>query len=448
MAGTYSITVTDINGCINITSVVITEPAPITINAATPIAICIGQSSVLTASANGGTPLYTYNWMPGLLTGSSISVSPITSTTYTINVTDANGCTSLPQTVTVSVRPPLQVNAVASQNNCLSDSTTLSASATGGNGNYTYTWMPINITGSTVKFKSPVGNTTYTVIVNDDCGTPSASDTVTVSVSNLPTPVISSNNQTGCEFVCVKFTNAAAPSGITNCYWTFGEGSTSTSCNPTNCYRTSGLYTISLTVTDNMGCTASVTQKDYIKVYSSPTADFKVNPTSTTILDPVINFTDESSTDVVHWDWNFGDNYNSFSSKKNPSFTYKDTGTYEVRLVVTNAFGCVDTAVKYVLIEADYTFYVPNAFTPNGDGKNETFFPKGFMINPECYHMMIFDRWGNLIFETDDLNLGWDGRANGGKEIAQQDVYVWKIETCEYYKKRKHSYVGHVTLVK
>ncbi|MBL7891064.1 MAG: PKD domain-containing protein, partial [Bacteroidia bacterium] len=445
-AGSYTVNVADSKGCSAISIVNITEPGPMTLVVPSPTPVCIGQSTMLTAVASGGIAAYNYTWMPGALVGSNISVTPASTTSYTVSVSDANGCASASQTVVVNVRPPLQVDAGVNKNICIGDSTTLAAIATGGDGNYTYTWLPMNLTGASINVTPPVGSTTYTVVVSDGCGTPSANDTVTVKVNTAPSPVFVADTTSGCEPVCVKFTNTT-PGGTKTCSWDFGDGGTSSDCSPVNCYRKAGSYTVNLTVSDSAGCTASVSQTNYITVYPLPTAAFKATPTLTTILEPTITFTDKSSTDVVKWDWNFGDVYNSSSSNQNPTYTYKDTGRYEVQLVVTSVFGCIDTVIDYIKIEGDYTFYVPNAFTPNGDGNNDAFFPKGFMINPECYKMMIFDRWGNLIFETEDLNVGWDGRANGGKLVAQQDVYVWKIQTCNFKKERKF-YVGHVTLVK
>jgi gliding motility-associated-like protein len=119
--------------------------------------------------------------------------------------------------------------------------------------------------------------------------------------------------------------------------------------------------------------------------------------------------------------------------------------TYIVTLTVHNAGGCISSITHPVRIWPEFSFFIPNAFTPDGDGINDTFFGKGKGIVD--YQLMIFDRWGNFIFHADDINKAWDGRANGGADVAQQDVYVWKVALTDIFKK-KHNYIGTVTIVR
>ncbi|MGQ0829593.1 MAG: gliding motility-associated C-terminal domain-containing protein, partial [Bacteroidota bacterium] len=121
------------------------------------------------------------------------------------------------------------------------------------------------------------------------------------------------------------------------------------------------------------------------------------------------------------------------------------TGTYTTTLIVRNADGCYDTISHDIIIEPEFTFYIPNAFTPNGDGKNDYFFGMGIGIKK--YEIFIFDRWGNMIYHSNNIKDQWDGRANFGKEPAQQDVYVWKVFLTDVFEKQ-HSYIGTVTIVK
>ena len=114
-------------------------------------------------------------------------------------------------------------------------------------------------------------------------------------------------------------------------------------------------------------------------------------------------------------------------------------------LVANNLFGCPDTSYLWIEIEPDYAFFIPNAFTPNEKGPNNTFTGKGFCITK--FEMYIFNRWGDNIYYSDDYNEPWDGHANGGDEVAQQDVYVYLIHVWDC-KNDRHKYLGHITLLK
>ena len=116
-------------------------------------------------------------------------------------------------------------------------------------------------------------------------------------------------------------------------------------------------------------------------------------------------------------------------------------------LTVTSPNGCTDTVSHPVCIDSDVSIYAPNAFTPNGNGLNETFLPVGYGLDPEKYQLWIFDRWGNLIFTTTDMNLGWDGRVQGGSEICQIDTYVWKVVASDIAG-NYHSLIGAVNLIR
>ncbi len=439
-AGTYSVTLTDVNGCTSTASIAIVQPPVLTASIPSVNTICIGQNSTLNANANGGTTGYTYNWSNGG-TSASITVNPSVTTSYTVTVTDANGCTST-ATVQVNVNPPLAVTATGNTL-CAGGNTTISASGSGGSGSgYTYTWNT-GQTGTPVTV-SPTATTTYTVTLTDNCGSPSATNTVQVTVNPLPIVTFAADTLYGCAPLCVNFTNNTANSST--CMWTTSAPSSSSNCNYSYCFNNPGSYNVTLQVTDNNGCSSQLTLNNYINVYAQPTAAFTMSPQTTTIMDPTICFTN-NSINANSYTWFFGDSANSTSTLVNPCFTYTDTGTYCVKLAVKTNNNCVDTIINCLIIEPDVAIYVPNAFTPNGDSWNNTFFPQGVGIDPNQFEMWIFDRWGNLIWHTTTWGQGWDGRANGGKDIAQEDVYVWKI-VCRDVNSLKHSLIGHVTLIK
>ena len=146
----------------------------------------------------------------------------------------------------------------------------------------------------------------------------------------------------------------------------------------------------------------------------------------------------------MKWLWDFGDN-GTDSVQQNPLHEYRDTGIYYVTLIITSPLGCLDTVIHPVDIDPDFSFFIPNTFTPNNDGKNETF--NGFGIGILKYEMNIFDRWGDLIFKTTDYSKPWKGTANNGSQLAQQDTYVYVFNITDVLN-RKHRFIGHVNLVK
>lgn len=450
--GSYTCTITDASGCTASVSATITQPNVIIIDAIPPVTICIGQSTTLNASANGGYASggYTFDWMAPAFTGPSNTVSPTTTTTYTVIATDTAGCLSQsPQTVTVTVNPPLGVTPSANVSICPGINTTLSAIPSGGDGTYTYNWMPGAGAGSTFTV-SPAATTTYTITITDGCTTLPATGTVTVTVLQVPVVIFSPNVTSGCDPTCVTFTDASTVSGgtITNWSWDFGNGTTSLVQIPTPVCFNAGIYDITLTVTSNGGCSSTSTINNMITIYPQPVAQFIFGPQPTNTVNPTISFSD-LSIDATTWSWDFGDPFNLYepntSSQMNPTHTYADSGTYCVTLTVQSAGGCADAITNCLIIEPEYTFYIPSGFTPNGDGLNPVFAPQG--QNIEEFTMRIFDRWGNMIFKSGSVNEGWDGKVQNKSQVAQQDVYVYNIDVRDNLGKR-HKYIGTVTIVK
>jgi gliding motility-associated-like protein len=446
--GIYTCYVTDSAGCGDFIHIPIRQPLPLVISTGPVPKVCIGQGTSLPGSCSCGTSPYAYSWSLG---GQSVipPVSPVVTTTYTLQVIDANGCTALPQTLTVTVNPPLEVLASGAATICSKGSVALKSVASGGDGNYSYSWIPIPDLNSSIipnPQASPAVTTTYTVILKDGCGSPADSSLVAVSVLAPPLLGISVNDSLGCAPLCVTFTSQSNPVCM-SATWKFGDGDSAKGCGILqHCFKKPGSYGLMLNVTDSAGCRQSLSRPAYITVYPSPQASFTSSPQPTSILDPLISFTD-MSTGASSWDWNFGDLTGAGSVLQNPSFTYPDTGCYPVILKVTNLYGCTNATVQAVCIEPYFTFYAPNTFTPNGDGKNDLFTPVGVGIDINKYEFLVFDRWGNLIFETHIWGEGWDGRASGGTMIAQVDTYVWKVFVSDF-KGVRHFYLGHVNLVR
>lgn len=196
-------------------------------------------------------------------------------------------------------------------------------------------------------------------------------------------------------------------------------------------------------IIDSRNCSSSITVPQAVKVYSLPVADFYTSPEIASLQEPNISFSN-ASLESVKYNWNFGDESMS-SSLKNPQHTYKDTGTYIVRLISENIHGCLDTTYKPIRVKGEFAIFIPNAFTPNGDGINEAFFP--LTISAKEIEMTILDRWGLEIFHSSDEVKAWNGKKDGSEKPCQMDVYLYII-LAKDMDDRQYRYTGRVSLIR
>ena len=446
LPGTYQVTVTDANGCTETAVVPVSNiPGPQVVVANITNIDCYGNSNgSITVNAMGGTGGLSYAWTPAPAAGNSNTVSGLTAGTYQVTVTDGEGCTaSIGGTV---VEPPLLTVAPVSTPSsvCIGQPVQLSANEGGGTPGYTINWNPGG-TGSTITV-NPTATTTYTVDVTDQNGC-NAVSIVGVTVSDNPVPLFTANQVTGCAPVCVNFNDLSTVSigTITQWSWDFGDGNTSTAQNPYHCYNAPGPYTVTLNVVNSLGCSNTLVMTNYINVLINPVAAFYATPPTSTILSPVINFVDASNS-AASWNWDFGAGQGT-STDQNPSHSFDEADCYQVSLTVASVDGCTSNTTLEVCITPDIAIYVPNGFTPNNDGLNDVFMPASTGIDPEHFEMYIFDRWGSVVFYTNDISIGWDGRPMGKSGVCQIDSYVWKINTGDIMG-NSHTLIGQVSLLR
>lgn len=447
-AGTYTVYLQDYYGCLTYTTITVTQPPPIGLNVSPDQVICYGTTATLSANAFNGTLPYQYFWDTNSgFTGSGPHIVTLTTTTqYSVFAVDTNGCKSETKVINITVKPPL----LAKGENitiCAESSYTLEPIFTspGNNGPYTYQWF----NGVTTKTNVIVGDinnnpATYSVTISDGCSNPDAVAVFTVNVLPKPKGYFTSDFQKGCPPLKVTF-NATSDGANDQYIWTLGNGNTLTGNNIIQIYEGVGTYTIGLQITNQYGCRRDTIVPDYIEVFPQPKADFEPMPSVTTIEDPIVNFSNLSNGNDFN-EWNFGDMYslNNISYELHPYHVYEMAGDYDVYLVVKNSYGCRDVIMKRIRIEPVYHLYIPNVFTPNGDGLNDVFLPKGVGIDENNYKMLIYDRWGELVYQSNNLYIGWDGSIKNKSNSATQDVYVYKIYTQDL-KGNKYEYVGHVT---
>ena len=446
--GTYQCVISDGNGCADTVSVnVINQPGVVaTMGPITSVACFGGNTGDASATFAGGNGPYTISWNT-TPPQSTATATGLTAGSYIVTATDADGCTSTANAV-VTEPPLLTITATTSPAAvCLGQPITLTATPAGGTPIYTVGWTPGNLIGATQNL-IPQASGCYTALVTDANG---CIDTVSTCVTVNPIPVAAfvGDSLSGCAPLCVNFSDqTTVGSGtIQGWAWDFGDVTTGNTQNPSHCYSTAGVYTVSLTVTSNAGCTNTIVMNNYIDVFGIPTAAFTAGPQPTTELNPLIYFTD-MSIGAVTWDWSFGDMIPASTSQlQNPTFNYPTSGCFDVQLDVASVNGCTDSTMEQICIDPDVAIYVPNTFTPNDDGINDLFFAQGLGIDPEHFELWVFDRWGNLIFYTDDLYEGWNGKVQGNPDLCQEDTYVWKIK-CRDMLDKKHNLIGHVNLIR
>lgn len=221
----------------------------------------------------------------------------------------------------------------------------------------------------------------------------------------------------------VTFNNLTFPIDTTyDILWNFGDGGSSTEISPTHEFTDVGTFTVSVSITSPFDCTISETFNNFITIRQGPTADFSFAPDVITNSNPQVFFTDGSTPDVERWQWDF--NGIGASQDQNPNFIFRDTGLQEIVLLVTAANGCVDTAFAFIDVIPIDSYHLPNAFTPNNDDRNDTYLGVGILENINDFNMKIWNRWGELMFETNDQTEGWNGRKNNTGLPLPAGVYV------------------------
>ncbi|MFM9052040.1 MAG: PKD domain-containing protein, partial [Bacteroidota bacterium] len=433
-AGAYQVAITDANGCTASASADIIDPDPLTLSLLLPPVICIGQTTPLVAFPSGGTSPLSLFWSTGE-TSDSIYVSPIVNSSYSVGLTDANGCSLSPQTVTVFVNPPLAVSVSSPLEICEGETAQISSSASGGDGGpYVYSWNGNSILSASAVVV-PATDSAFTVTISDGCS-PDVSATVLITVHPLPEVEFTPQQFVGCSPVTVQLSNVfQVPFGSVYS-WDLDE-TVSNEISPTYTYTTPGYYDISLSITTPEGCSDAIAVQDAVHVYGYPTAIFEQSTESVSVFAPSVELQD-LSIDAVSWAWDFGDGTVLFG-EQSPTHVYSDSGTFTIQLIVTNDGGCTDTVYGIVRIEPEFTIFIPNAFTPNGDGKNDFFFPVG--ENIVSIEMWILDRWGLEIFHSTSFELQWDGTYFANQPSCQNDLYEYVVDAVDLAG-RKRRYIG------
>lgn len=452
-AGTYTVIVAEGvngNGCTDTLTATITEP-PLLEWVTTPhdTVICLTGSATLGAAAQGGTAPVALQWTGGPVGNGPHNVSPNSTTAYSVQAVDAHGCVTTVHPVTVSVLPPLSFIPLEPDTECFGIPVPFAVqNATGGDGAYLYNWGSGAQQSSTFDALYPnTGNVCVTL--TDGCETPAVTSCVELVILHTPPLVLTADTLVGCVPFSVEF-NLEDTTGQAIVDWDFGDAvATASPTTMHHTYTVGGDYTVGVQVLWPNGCVTDTSITHMIHVLTVPNAHATWYPHPPTIMDPVVQFTDQSVPNVVSWWWDFGDMGTSTEQHPVVEFPGDVGNSYPVMLVVANALGCTDTLRTIVDVNDELMVFVPNAFTPNDHEGNEVFQVMGNDIAPDDFLMTIFDRWGREVFSTNDLYKGWDGSMGGnGGAVLPQSVYVYKLKVVSMASRKKRDIIGHVTLLR
>jgi PKD repeat protein len=247
----------------------------------------------------------------------------------------------------------------------------------------------------------------------------------------------------GCEGTPVTFMSGLEKESG-NYLWNFGDGFFSNDVNPEHTFSSTGVFDVSLLVTPLTGGNITpMTIEDQIKINPRPKASFNYSYQMNYLNVPQVRFENHSS-QAVKVIWKVGDEV--ISTENNPIYNFSKKGTYQVDLIAINEFGCEDITSKNVIIKEDYNLMAPLEFTPDGDGKNDTFMPGAIKLIDGTFTLKIMDSKTNMvIFETNDVNKPWNGTIAGTSVKASRDVYPWEVSIV-YRNGSKDEFKGEVKL--
>jgi len=285
------------------------------------------------------------------------------------------------------------------------------------------------------------GNYTVSLVALSDSGCTATGSTM-ASVYPYPETAFLVIDAEGCEPHTATFFNnsVVASGGIASYRWEFGNGEESVEASPVFTYTdTTGSFDITLSAISNQGCETVVVQQNAVTVHVMPVADFTQSDDEITVNEPLIVFTN-ASTDAIDHQWNFGNG--STSTATDPSATYLVPGNYIITLTVVNGM-CSDSHESTLKVEPVFSFYIPNAFTPNKNGRNDVY--RGYGEGYTAYQMSIYNRWGEQIFQSASDQEGWDGTYKGLP--VQDGIYIYRFVVKDYFG-NDHEYNGGVTLIR
>lgn len=449
-AGTYNVCSRNVAGCEKCGTITLVNPAPVTLALSNDSLICYNGTATLTATGGNGTS-FTYQWGHTTETTAQVQVSPTVDTYYDVVAVNEFGCTSEPDSIFVTVRSLLTGTITPDFAICPGYPQAVSATATGGIGApYSYTWSTSEVGqgASHQIIPNPATTQVISVTIEDGCETPSITLSMTVTVSPLPVPQFTVDQQVKCEPAVFALTNTTNPALVESAYWILSDGQQFSNAQAVlTDTLMEGSYDVQLIVTSPDGCVDSVTYYDYLISEGLPVADFGWTPNPIQMFNTQANFVNQSE-NAYSSVWTFEAGSPGMSTEENPTVQFPDgeVGNYLVTLAIQTQSGCTDTVSKLVPVLPEVLIYVPNTFTPDGDEYNQSWQAIMAGIDVYDFELNVYNRWGEKVFQSFDITVPWDGTYNG--QVVPGGVYTWTIRAKNAINDASYEYNGYLNILR
>lgn len=417
--------------------VTVTVRQPLIITSNKDTTLCYGNAVTLNSNATGGNGLYQYRWedaaTPLVAIGSNATLNLSPTNTRTVRVILSDGCTVKTDTATIkiTVLPNLSISSSPDTSVCSGDNADLRVKATGGNGSYSYSWTDLSNNSSAGSSSAitvtPASTRSYRIVVTDGCTVTQPQQNIQVQVVAQPVASLFIPNTTVCnpgEFNVRNVSSSATRYLLNNNRYSGRD---------TTLRFFTGTYNIRLNAYNSLGCMDTATYT--LNVNPRPKAGFTFTPAAPRELQ-TISFTDQS-TGASSWSWYLPHGF--FNVQQPAGWISNDTGTWPVQQIVGNTFNCFDTFNSIVRVGIGYYLHIPNAFTPDQNGINEVWKPS--LRGVKTYRLRIFNRWGQMVFKSDNPQEGWTG------EGAPQGTYIVEVSIINAYDERITE-KGTITLIR
>ncbi|MCO5260524.1 MAG: gliding motility-associated C-terminal domain-containing protein [Crocinitomicaceae bacterium] len=451
--GTFTVFSRNQYGCTFSSSVTITDPAPLLLHTSNDTLICQNGFVDLAAWVEVQGLNESYHWSGTTSTSGTVHLGPFTTDqTITVYAEGQSGCTSNTETINVSVRQPLSALISPNDTICPGYPTVVKlTNVAGGLAPYSIVWNTGETQTGVTEMEIPANppqTQQYIATISDVCETTPLILTTQVYVAPLPEPKMSVVTPELCEPASFELHYETDMTMTSSYTWFYPKNKTAT--NEPIVFTDSlmaGKYDVSLIVISPLGCVDSIKMVDYLTVQPRPTANFTWSPNPVKVFNTDVYFQNLSEL-ATQYSWIFTDGTPSYSSQERPKVTYPygETGTYPVTLIVTSELGCTDTLTQNLIVYPDVVLFVPNTFTPDGDEFNQSWKIHISGIDVYSFHLQVFNRWGEMIFESSDIDAGWDGTYNG--RIIETGAYSWKISARDLQNDGKYEWNGHVNILK